>query len=66
MQVLRPRTRLWNPCLGRTQETEKSTLPFPQKGIRLLGAGQKTQMGRTSNATLSPPLQSVAVLDTQS
>ena len=39
---------------------------LPQKGIRLLGAGQKTQFGRTSKGTLSPTLQSVAVLDTQS
>ena len=47
-QVLEPRTRLWNPCLGGTQVMENSTLPFPQKDTKLLRAGQNPQIGRIS------------------
>ena len=62
--ALGPRTCLWIRCLGGIQETEKSTLPFPQKDTIVLGAGQKTQIGRISHGPLSPPHHSVAILDT--
>ena len=65
-----PAAQTQNPSLeslfGQDPGDGKQHSPFPQKGIRLLGAGQKTQIGRTSKETLSPPLQSVPVLDTHS
>ena len=41
IQALGPRTHLWNLCLGGTQETEKSTLSYPQKDTNSWDPGRK-------------------------